>query len=99
MRHLLPSLLRVRRMKRHAAIVIVCTFLAFTLLQLCIQSVAYLSVFAVAQTTQIAEMLIYLVPRPCNARGWTLRQHHFFVRYRAFDSGARLNQLAEQWLR
>ena len=26
-------------------------------------------------------------------------KHHFFVRYRAFDSWAHLNQLAEQWLR
>jgi hypothetical protein len=26
-------------------------------------------------------------------------KHHFFVRYRAFESGAHLNQLAEQWLR
>lgn len=26
-------------------------------------------------------------------------KHHFFVRYRAFDSLAHLNQLAEQWLR
>ena len=26
-------------------------------------------------------------------------KHHFFVRYRAFESWAHLNQLAEQWLR
>jgi hypothetical protein len=26
-------------------------------------------------------------------------KHHFFVRYRSFDSWAHLNQLAEQWLR
>jgi hypothetical protein len=26
-------------------------------------------------------------------------QHHVFVRYRAFESGAHLQQLAEQWLR
>jgi hypothetical protein len=26
-------------------------------------------------------------------------KHHFFVRYRAFDSWAHVNQLAEQWLR
>jgi hypothetical protein len=26
-------------------------------------------------------------------------KHHFFVRYRAFDSWAHLNQVAEQWLR
>lgn len=26
-------------------------------------------------------------------------KHHFFVRYRTFDSWAQLNQLAEQWLR
>lgn len=26
-------------------------------------------------------------------------KHHFFVRYRTFDSWAHLNQLAEQWLR
>jgi len=26
-------------------------------------------------------------------------KHHFFVRYRAFDNWAHLNQLAEQWLR
>jgi transposase len=26
-------------------------------------------------------------------------KHHFFVRYRAFESGAHLNQLLEQWLR
>src|SRR3954447_16971926 len=26
-------------------------------------------------------------------------KHHFFVRYRQFDSWSHLNQLAEQWLR
>ncbi|NGZ11729.1 MAG: hypothetical protein CV088_20560 [Nitrospira sp. LK70] len=26
-------------------------------------------------------------------------KHHFFVRYRAFESWAHLNQLAEQWVR
>jgi transposase len=49
------------------------------------------------------------VPRACRpARAQTKGKdernvgyvkHHFFVRYRAFDSWAHLNQLAEQWLR
>jgi hypothetical protein len=49
------------------------------------------------------------VPRACRpARAQTKGKdermvgyvkHHFFVRYRAFESGAHLNQLAEQWLR
>ncbi|MGH7359512.1 MAG: Mu transposase domain-containing protein, partial [Candidatus Rokuibacteriota bacterium] len=49
------------------------------------------------------------VPRACRpARAQTKGKdernvgyvkHHFFVRYRAFESWAHLNQLAEQWLR
>jgi hypothetical protein len=49
------------------------------------------------------------VPRACRpARAQTKGKdermvdyikHHFFVRYRAFDSWAHLNQLAEHWLR
>jgi transposase len=49
------------------------------------------------------------VPRPCRpARAQTKGKdermvgyvkHHFFVRYRAFESWAHLNELAEQWLR
>jgi transposase len=50
-----------------------------------------------------------VVPRACRpARAQTKGKdernvgyvkHHFFVRYRAFESWAHLNQLAEQWLR
>ena len=49
------------------------------------------------------------VPRACrparaqtkgkDARMVGYVKHHFFVRYRAFESWAHLNQLAEQWLR